>query len=127
MPPFAALLAAALVAGQTPADLLGVWGGDGAVLTVTAAGARLETDCAAGSLPGPIQLDGNGRFSVPGVFQRGAPGPQRPVEEETVPPPPAVRYTGQMTGQVLVLKLEGGVHREFRLERGARPKLVRCL
>ncbi|WP_293901879.1 hypothetical protein [Phenylobacterium sp.] len=125
------ILLAAAAALAAPADsggLTGVWGGDRAVLTVTAKGARLETDCATGALTAPIRLDRFGRFSVEGTFQGMTGGPQR--ADEDAASPPAVRYSGQVKDQTMILRLpsaDGRPAREFTLRQGVRPKLARCL
>ena len=51
----------------------GTWGGDRIRLDVTSSGAKIEYDCAHGTIDEAIVVDGTSRFSVPGThtFERG--------------------------------------------------------
>ena len=77
----AALFAALLMATPTPSPASrvppGAWGGTGIALEVTASGARIELDCAHGTIEAPLALDAEGGFDLPGTLVRERPGPVR--------------------------------------------------
>jgi hypothetical protein len=98
-----ALIALALACGTStspdPFVPMGAWGGDHAVLTVNAASATIEFDCAHGTLPAPIAL-AHGDFDVAGEFIQEHGGPIR--EGEQVVRRPA-RYRGTVDKQTMTL------------------------
>ena len=61
---------------------LGIWGSDGANLTVEAAAATLETSCATGIVPVALVAGVGGSFEASGTYGRvgGAPPPAAMVE-----------------------------------------------
>jgi hypothetical protein len=79
----------------------GMWGGDHALLTVNAASAAIEFDCAHGTLPAPIALT-HGDFDVAGEFVQEHGGPIR--EGEQVVRQPA-RYRGTIDKQTMALRV----------------------
>jgi hypothetical protein len=104
-----AVLAVWLVAvGPTPppADARrvpeGRWGGTGISVEVSASGAKIELDCAHGTIDAPLALDEDGRFDLPGTLVPERPGPVRMGEEEK--PEPA-RYSGRLDGDTLTLQI----------------------
>jgi hypothetical protein len=130
-PPLAAialLLAAACMDPLTSADLLGEWGGEHIALTVTAAGATLEYDCASGSIDEPLRPDASGRFEARGTFVPGKGGPAIEGEEP-------VRYSalhqGTTDGETMTLRVtrldSGESVGAFLLARGAPAQVFRCL
>lgn len=96
-----ALIAPAMACGATgpsPAEIpAGDWAADGARATVSAQGARLELDCAGAEITPPLTLDGQGRFSLGGWWERRA-GPQ-PYRRF------AARFTGSVRGSVMSLEI----------------------
>ena len=120
------LLAAVLSAGHKGRVEPGDWGGRGARLTVAKDGARLELDCAHGSL-GAMTLE-EGRFDVAGRFAREHGGPTRKGEaEDTVP----ARYRGSVQGHTMTLEVvledEGGqTVGPFELTFGGQARLMKC-
>jgi hypothetical protein len=103
----------------------GEWGGEHVRLTVQDAGARIEFDCAHGSLDGPLTLDGSGRFDVAGSLV----GEGGPVQKDEAANARPARYRGESDGQhmSLAVTLEGGESAgTFSLTRGGRAKLVKC-
>ena len=68
------VLAMVLATTSPASPIEGVWAGDRMIFTATAAGAHIETDCASGSIAGPLHPDKHGRFQVMGAFQRYRPG-----------------------------------------------------
>jgi hypothetical protein len=128
-----ALVAAAASVGLAPPAqdapgeiLLGVWGGDRVVAVFSVDGAKIQQDCAEGSIPTPVRLDRARRFEIAGVYAASRPGPER--EDETGPPP--ATYSGQLvrstTLRLTIHPAAGAQDRSYVLERGAKPKLVRC-
>ena len=112
--------------------LMGSWGGPHASLEITGETARIEYDCAHGTLHGPIVLDREGRFEVAGTHTPEHGGPVREGEEESSRP---ARYRGQVTGKTLTLTLilmgsgngPGEEVGTFTLTQGAAGRLVKCL
>ena len=104
----------------------GNWGGDHAGLQVTEKGARLELDCAHGSIEGPIALDAQGSFDVPGTYVPEAPGPVRRDGDRAS----AVRYAGKLDGETLRLTVRGTVTDSdlgtFTLTRNRFPRVRKC-
>jgi hypothetical protein len=97
-------------------------------MQVTAAGARLEYDCAEGAIEEPLRPDAEGRFSATGIHRPGHGGPIR--VGEILPALPS-RYDGRVEGELmslLVTVIETGVELgPFQLRRGNAGLLVRCL
>jgi hypothetical protein len=106
----------------------GDWGGEHVALTVDAAGARVEFDCAHGALTAPLKLDAKGSFDVPGYFvlEHGGPEPADPKDEQR----PA-RYFGTSDGREIRFSLrlteDGTVLGPFAATLGAPARLVKCL
>jgi hypothetical protein len=102
-----ALLAVFLVAAPTPTSgsriAPGSWGGVGIALEVTDSGARIELDCAHGTIDAALALDAEGGFDLPGTLVRERPGPVRMDEEE--PPGVPVRYSGRLEGETLTISI----------------------
>jgi len=55
----------------------GSWGGDHIGLEVSDTGARVEYDCAHGTIDGVLTLDAQGRFDARGAYVRERGGPVR--------------------------------------------------
>jgi len=109
------------------APLSGMWGGDRAVLTLTAEGGRLEFDCGYATLSGPVALDRRGRFKAAGVYYPESGGP---VDADAAPAQLAARFDGTVSGTNLHLNFKqakGGVDQAFDMVAGKRQKLIRCL
>ena len=125
---FGSLALACAGAGNVPAAIPhGKWGGQHAVLAVSDGGATVQFDCAHGTIPGPLALDADGRFSVPGDFVPEHGGPIRVGEVEEHRP---VRYYGRVRGRKMVLSVRLGADREdigpYTLEHGSDGWIVRC-
>jgi hypothetical protein len=120
-------IAMATAAGKDK-PLTGRWGGPHIGMEITAEGARIEYDCAQGTVDGPIALDRAGRFEATGTHAAEHGGPVREGEEPEARP---ARYKGKLKGKVLTLTViltdSGENAGTFTLTRGATPRLVKCL
>lgn len=106
-------------------DPFGSWGGEGASVVVSMALTTFEFDCAYGEVDGGLVVDGQGAFSVEGVYQRGG-GPLPPGGRVVIP----ARYQGTVDGDrmTLFVLLEGSDPIGPRqLRRGDEPFLRKCL
>jgi len=113
--------------GPDPVIMTGSWGGDHAVLDVTATSASIEFDCAHGTLQVPLTLN-RGAFDVSGEYVQEHGGPIR--SDETVDRQPA-RYTGSVSGNTMTLLVRltvtGQDRGTFTLTRGATGRVFKCL
>lgn len=130
---FAAPLAVALalagcVSAPPPGPLGGSWGGRGVALTLDGEQGRLEYDCAAGSIDGPLLADAAGRFAAAGTHTPNLGGPEQ--VDRPRPSYPA-RYSGTVRGDAMTLSVDvparGLRLGPFDLRRGAQAELLRCL
>lgn len=114
--------------GDTKRAQAGPWGGIGIAMEVTDSGARIEFDCAHGTISEPIFLDSEERFDVKGLNFREHGGPIREGEESKGEP---VRYVGQVTGDsmTLTIKPEGSdtAIGSYKLLRGKTGRIRKCL
>jgi hypothetical protein len=121
------LLAAALSSGDRGRVEPGDWAGRGARLAVDKDSARLELDCAHGSLAA-MTLGEDGRFDVAGGFVREHGGPTRKDEAEDEL---SARYRGSVRGHTMTLEVviegEGGqTVGPFELTLGGTARLMKC-
>lgn len=123
-----ALALAGCVGAPPPGPLGDSWGGRGIALALDAGGGRLEYDCAAGTIDGPLVPDAAGRFTAAGTHTPGHGGPER------IDQPPAsfpARYAGTVRGAEMRLEVDvpaRALHLgPFTLRRGEEPVLLRCL
>lgn len=125
-----ALAACAGTASPTSrgAALTGSWGGPHVGLALDAQGGRLDYDCAAGTIDGPITASPTGAFVASGQHAPGTGGPERIGD---VRPSFPATYSGRVTGDRMVLRVRteanGGFEATYTLSRGAPPQLFRCL
>jgi ketosteroid isomerase-like protein len=98
----APLLSVDPVKRPSGALITGNWGGDHAGLEVADRNARLDFDCAYGSIDGPIALDEHGQFDVSGSYVQEGPGPVRPDQLRGR----AARYRGTVKGNSMTLTVE---------------------
>ena len=105
----------------------GLWGGDHIRLEVSEGGARVEYDCAHGTVDVRIAVDRRGRFRAAGRHFEEHGGPVRQDEQLKNYP---VRYTGQVKGGVMKLTVAradtGARVGTFTLTRGQEPLIVKC-
>ena len=106
-------------------NVVGTWGGEHVILDVSKNGAVLEFDCAHGQIDQPLILDKKGRFAARGTF---TPEHGGPVRRDEITPSSAARYSGEVKGDVMTLKVVGGGVDVgiFTLNRGAHPLLRKC-
>ena len=106
----------------------GVWGGLHIQMEVTEDGARLEYDCAHGTIEQPLVLDGAGRFEWTGTHIRERGGP---VRREDKPDSHPARYTGQVEGQTMKLTVTltdtGDTLDTYTLTQGDSGRIMKCL
>jgi hypothetical protein len=117
---------AAATSGAAGIAPFGAWGGEGIALEITSDGARVEFDCAHGTLDHAIEPDRKGCFDLPGTYIEEMRGPVR----ETPAPGYAVRYAGCVENDVLKLTVtrssDGEVLGTYALTAGREPSLVKC-
>lgn len=120
-------------AGEPP-DLLGEWGGEGVILTLTESGGTIEWGCQSAEIEEAVAPNRRGRFKATGRIFPGVFGPDiYPVPESRKPRP--VKYRGLVKGDRmrLVLVRSGSLWpREQRrtkldLKKGRTVRLHRCL
>ena len=106
---------------------IGIWGGEHASLTLAAAGATIEFDCAHGTLPAPIALT-DGAFDAPGDYFPERGGPIR-IDDPVVRR--SARYSGSITGRTMSLRVRLIEPSEdvgtFTLTLGASGRVFKCL
>ena len=105
----------------------GMWGGNHVRLDVSDAEARIEFDCAHGTL-GRIEPDANGNFDVTGTYvaERGG-----PVRADETPAGRPARYHGKVNDKTLTLTVAltdtGDEVGTFTLTHGKGTRLTKCL
>ena len=105
----------------------GTWGGEHALLEITATSASIEFDCAHGTLQVPLPLT-RGAFDVSGDYVQEHGGPIR--SDETVDRQPA-RYSGSVKGNTMILLVRltatGEDRGTYTLTRGSSGRVFKCL
>ena len=106
----------------------GSWGGQHIQMTITNGSARIEYDCANGSIAGPLKIDSRGRFELRGTHNVERGGPTR-IDDNGPAGEPA-KYTGWTDGKKMKLtvtlansKTEIGT---FELTRGNVGRIFKC-
>lgn len=125
---FAALALGACMTPVVQGPVTGEWGGERVGLTLDRGGGRIEYDCAAGTISGPVFAARDGRFVAVGTHTPGLGGPDR---IGYVPPSYPARYSGTVNGDRMSLRVAVPSRDlnlgPFRLRRGDPPQLVKCL
>jgi hypothetical protein len=107
---------------------VGTWGGQHVNLDATPAGARLEFDCAQGTIDQAITLDAHNSFDLPGTFTAEHGGPVR-IDEQPASHP--ARYTGRVEGERLTLTITLADTQKpigtYTLVHGQTARIYRCL
>ncbi|MCZ6777223.1 MAG: hypothetical protein O7D34_12335 [Ignavibacteria bacterium] len=113
---------------NTLTDLTGSWGAEHIGIVVGENGAKLEYDCAHGTIDEPLIADENGEFEAIGVHVREHGGPIRLGE---IPDEHPARYKGYIKGNVMTLTVtltdSGQKVGAFSLTRGIPPRVHKCL
>ena len=122
------LLAGGVLIGASPAGaapLVGMWGGDQAVLTLDSGGGRLETSTGHALLTGAVRPNAKGRFVAKGVYFNDPPGP---AVADRAPDQTAARFEGNVTGPQMRLRVQmrGAPTQTFSLTANRRIKLIRA-
>lgn len=119
------LLAESLPPSLGPAGT--TWGGEHVRLQVTETGARLELDCARGTISQPVQVQAVGNFTAKGTLTSERGGPARKDDPDNVVP---AAYSGTISGDELKLRIASGPQDassgEYLLTRGSAGHLVKC-
>lgn len=106
----------------------GMWGGEHIGLWVENNRARLEYDCARGTIDQLMKVDSKGRFNVTGTHIREHGGPSMKGEKPESYP---ALYTGQVTGRRMVVTITLRDTKQilgpYILTYGKSPILVKCL
>ena len=106
----------------------GPWGGQGIHLEVSDKSAKVEFDCAHGTIHGPLSLDSKGQFKLKGTFARERGGPVRSDQAESGEP---ASYSGTIKGETMTLevRIEGQdeVLSSFVLSQGKTGRLRKCM
>lgn len=115
--------------GKPSTEALGapgtVWGGDHLELEVTADGARLNFDCASGTIVHSLAVDAQGRFGARGTFTAERPGP---VMRDS-PGAAQATYSGTIQGDTMHLVVSSGSpepYGEYVLTRGKPGRVMKC-
>lgn len=120
------LAGCATVAGDR--SIVGHWGGQHVGLEMGEAEGKLDYDCAAGTIDGPLVSDATGRFTARGTHTPGMGGP---VQVGVTPPSYPATYAGSIRGDTMTLVVDVPTITArigpTTLRRGAEPVLMRCL
>lgn len=104
----------------------GEWGGTHISMNVGERSATIEYDCAHGEIPGPLNIDEEGKFELAGTFTPERGGPVRADETQRAQ---SATYSGTIKGSkmTLMLKIKGSDETEtFTLEKGKPADLFKC-
>jgi hypothetical protein len=112
----------------TAPEMVGEWGGEHILLTVSLTGSTVEYDCAHGTIDAPIAPDRDGNFTLSGTHVREHGGP---VHEDEVPDEHPARYWGWTNGSTMRLTVTltdtGETRGPYELRLGRQPQLFKCL
>ena len=102
------------------------WGGDHIEMQTTASGARVEFDCAHGTIDERLAPDSQGTFTLKGTFTPETHGPVR----DDGPGPAKATYSGRITRDSMTLHVviagDEGPARDFTLTRNRSGRLNKC-
>src|SRR5687767_5190251 len=82
---------------------LGVWGGKGIQLTLTAKGGVIDYGCDSGTIERGLRSDSHGKFAARGTHVFGSGGPREPGVPTSKPR--QARYEGVRNGDTLELSV----------------------
>ncbi len=122
-----AVLTVLACADGSTAPLLGDWGGEHIAMVVTSTGARLEYDCAYGTIDTPIDLGTSDDFVASGThtFEHGG-----PIREGEPPDTHPAQYRGWIVGRTMTLTVTvtdlSRTVGTFTLTLGKSPSIFKC-
>ena len=106
----------------------GPWGGQHIGINIEGSSARVDFDCANGTIKGPLTIDSKGRFSWPGVYNREHGGPVRMDEQSDGRP---AIYSGSIKDGTMTLSLKLADTNEavesYTLKRGSTGRIRKCM
>jgi hypothetical protein len=109
-------------------DMVGEWGGEHILLSLTLDGGTLEYDCAHGTIEETIVPDRSGNFVVSGIHVREHGGP---ISEDEIPDEHPARYVGWTNGRSMTLSVtltdSGDSLGTYELRLGEQARLFKCL
>jgi hypothetical protein len=107
---------------------LGTWGGPHISLEVANNGARINYDCAHGTIDQRLKTDRRGHFHASGLHYKEHGGPIRKDESQSGEP---ATYTGTINGQTMTLTVKLTKTHEtvgtYTLTQGKRGRVMKCL
>jgi hypothetical protein len=117
------------VSHMDPASVTpGIWGGPHLSVEVTDKGARLNYDCAHGTIDHRLKTDRRGHFEASGLHYKERGGPVRRDDNQSGAP---ATYTGTINGQTMTLTVTLTNTHEiigtFTLTHGKRGRVTKCL
>jgi hypothetical protein len=77
---------------------VGTWGGDNSGVVVTDSAVHVHVGCTFGDIPGNVQLDANGRFTIDGSYVLRA----YPIQ---IGPSLPAQFSGRVSGRTLTLAI----------------------
>jgi hypothetical protein len=120
------LVAAWLALAWIQAPETTMWGGNHVEMQIGDSGARLEFDCAHGTMDEPLRVDARGAFTAMGTFVPERSGPSR----DDPPRPPKATYSGTITGDAMVLRVvvdgQDPAGTTYQLIRGRHGNVRKC-
>jgi hypothetical protein len=120
---FIAFVFAWVVATQAPT----IWGGDHIEMQVADAGARLEFDCAHGTIDEPLRADAKGAFKLKGTF---TPERSGPTPDGGAAPIAKAIYSGTIKDGTMTLRIvvdgQDPAGRTYELERDRSGNVRKC-
>ena len=121
------LLSACKTLDDKPDFLIGSWGGAHAGIIFEGGLAKVDFDCASGTIDAPVYPAKDGTFSAKGSVRTGTGGPVRVGQIFRSQP---ASYSGRVDKQAMSLTVtleDGGIAGPFSLTQGTPPQLTRCL
>ena len=111
------------------AVLTGTWGGPQVLLTLSAAGGRIEYSCGQGTLDEAVRPDAHGAFHVRGQHAQNQGARPRAADEPAAPQSQQATYDGTVSGDRMQLRVSsnGEAIGSYALRRGADPHMAYCL
>jgi hypothetical protein len=123
----AALAASCTTLDDKPDYLVGAWGGQHVGVIFEGGLAKVELDCASGTIDGAVFPAKNGEFTAKGSIRTGTGGPVRVGQIFRSEP---ASYAGHVAKNVMTITItldDGTAVGPYTLTQGAAPQLTRCL